>query len=382
MARPANGETAPKTKRGSKTPLLPATFLKRGTYLPFTTSVLSYARLRRPTGGSLEILMPGLAGGAETYVIPYKVLPEIINLTVHDRALHEELAHLREITPAKIRQTANRVAMTGLGGPALAKRAKQERLADEEQPAMILLGLLRMAITQLAPNHPGVKDLNEKTIASPDGMKLARDALGGYAQSIGERGDKIYARLESWADRIAPVGSPDGSVAGYLMTLLVTLEGLADELSKWLIQEPPETAEMAQRTVTAARGAAEKARFHLQALDALAGNMAEPLRDFDAVDKTLKNHVHRMALMLDGWQRVIDTWNAARAGDRFLQRDTLEVFAQQLPILPEEAVGEQIGMWETLRESQTRWGQTSQHRIDSDLDQDTKDKLSQFRKEP
>ncbi|MDW3205682.1 MAG: hypothetical protein R8L07_09055 [Alphaproteobacteria bacterium] len=382
MARPANGETAPKTKRGSKTPLLPATFLKRGTYLPFTTSVLSYARLRRPTGGSLEILMPGLAGGAETYVIPYKVLPEIINLTVHDRALHEELAHLREITPAMIRQTANRVAMTGLGGPALAKRAKQERLADEEQPAMILLGLLRMAITQLAPNHPGVKDLNEKTIASPDGMKLARDALGGYAQSIGERGDKIYARLESWADRIAPVGSPDGSVAGYLMTLLVTLEGLADELSKWLIQEPPETAEMAQRTVTAARGAAEKARFHLQALDALAGNMAEPLRDFDAVDKTLKNHVHRMALMLDGWQRVIDTWNAARAGDRFLQRDTLEVFAQQLPILPEEAVGEQIGMWETLRESQTRWGQTSQHRIDSDLDQDTKDKLSQFRKEP
>lgn len=382
MARPANGETAPKTKRGSKTPLLPATFLKRGTYLPFTTSVLSYARLRRPTGGSLEILMPGLAGGAETYVIPYKVLPEIINLTVHDRALHEELAHLREITPAKIRQTANRVAMTGLGGPALAKRAKQERLADEEQPAMILLGLLRMAITQLAPNHPGVKDLNEKTIASPDGMKLARDALGGYAQSIGERGDKIYARLESWADRIAPVGSPDGSVAGYLMTLLVTLEGLADELSKWLIQEPPETAEMAQRTVTAARCAAEKARFHLQALDALAGNMAEPLRDFDAVDKTLKNHVHRMALMLDGWQRVIDTWNAARVGDRFLQRDTLEIFAQQLPILPEEAVGEQIGMWETLRESQTRWGQSSQHRIDSDLDQDTKDKLSQFRKEP
>ena len=44
---------------------------------------------------------------------------------------------------------------------------------------MILLSLLRMAITQLAPNHPGAKDLTEKTIATPDGMKLARDALGG-----------------------------------------------------------------------------------------------------------------------------------------------------------------------------------------------------------
>ncbi|WP_420419384.1 hypothetical protein [Pacificispira sp.] len=382
MGRPANGETAPKTKRRGETPLLPATFLKRGTYLPFTTSVLSYARLRRPTGGSLEILIPGLAGGAETYVIPYKVLPEVINLTVHDRALHEELAHLREISPSRIRQTANRVAMTGLGGPALAKRAKQERLADEEQPAMILLSLLRMAIGQLAPNHPGAKDLTERTIATAEGMKLARDALGGYAQSIGERGDKIYARLENWANRIAPVGSPDGNVAGYLMTLLVTLEGLAAELGKWLIQEPPETAEMAQRTVTAARGAAELARTHLKALDQMANNMAEPLRDFDNTEKKLKHHVEHMALMIDGWQRVIDMWNAARAGDRFLQRDTLEIFAQHLPILPEEAVGGQVEMWETLRQSQTRWGRTSQHRIDSDLDQDTKDKLSQFRKEP
>ena len=373
--------------RKSRNPILLPTFLKRGVYLPFTTPVLAYARVRRPRGGSIEILIPGLNGGTETYIIPHKVLPEVINLTVHDRSLHEELVHLHDITPAKVREVANRVGLTGLGGPALAKRAKQEKLSDEEQPARILFNLIRRAVQQLAPEHPGTADLDEHAIASHEGishkgMELACDALEGYASSIGERGDKIYLRLERWAQAIAPIGPPaTGGEPGYLMTLLVSLESLADELGKWLIQEPPETAEMAQRTVTAARTATGKARKHLEQMDGLADAMAEPLREFDNTETLLKHHVERMALVMDGWQRVIDLWNRARAGDRFLQRDTLEGFAQQLPILPQEAAGDSQEMWENLCQSQSRWGRKSQHGIGTDLDQDTKDKLSRFRED-
>lgn len=379
MTPPNDAEALAPRKR---TPLLPATFLKRGVYVPFTTPVLAYARLRRPPGSSLEILIPGLAGGAEIYIIPYKVLPEVINLLVHDRALHEELVHMRDITPMKVRQFANRVALTGLGGPALAKRAKQEKMEEAQLPTQVLFGLIRMAISQLASTHTDAAALDERAISTPDGMRLARDALSGYGQSIGERGDKIYARLEQWAQVIAPVGSPDGRVAGYVMTLLTSLENLAGELSKWLIQEPPETAEMAQRTVTAARAAEARAREHLTELDKLAKQMAEPLRSFEDTEKKLKFHIERMTLMLDGWQRVIDLWDGARSGDRFFQRDTVEGFAQHLPILPEEAVGDNSALWESLRQSQTRWSRTSEHRVDSDLDQETKERLSKFRKEP
>jgi hypothetical protein len=380
-SKPAqNQNQAQGQKKGS--PLLPATFEQRGCYVPFTTPVLAYARLRRPQATPLEVLIPGLAGGSETYVIPHKVLPEIINLTVHDRALHEELTHMRDITPIRMRQMAARVALTGLGGPGLARRAKQDQKAEQEQPQQILLALISAAVAQLAPKHPGAGDLDAKTIATPDGMKLAREALGGYAQSIGERGDKIYARLEQWSKRIAPIGAPDGSVAGYLATQLAAVEQMALDLSRWLVQEPPETAEMAQRSVTAARAAAGRARDHLRQLDAMAESMAEPLRDFETADKKLAHHVLRMALMLDGWLRVSDLWNEAKAGDRFLQRDTVEAFAQYLPILPQEAVGENAAMWTDLRQSQTRWSRNSQHRIDSNLDQDTKEKLTKFRKEP
>jgi hypothetical protein len=377
----ANG-AMPASGGKPKTPLLPATFEKRGVYLPFTTSVLAYARLRRPSGSSLEILIPGLAGGTEIYVIPHKVLPEVINLTVHDRALNEELSHMRTLSPSKVRETANRVAQTGLGGPSLARRAKQERLAEANAPNQILLTLIKSAIAQLASTHPGAADLDEKTIGTPEGMKLARDALGGYAQSVGERADTMYKRLESWAKIIAPIGSPDGAVVGYLTTLLVDLETLCDDLAKWLIHEPPETAEMAQRTVTAGRAAAELARDHLSVLDEMARNMAVPLRDYEAMEKKIRFHADRMSLVVDGWQRVIDLWNEAKAGDRFFQRDKLEGFAQHLPIMPREAVGESLALWETLRQSQTRWSRTSQHRVDSDLDQETKQRLGQFRKEP
>ena len=152
------------TNRKAKNPLLPETFEQRGVYVPFTTPILAYARLRRPIGGSLEVLIPGLAGGSETYIIPYKVLPDVLNLLVHDRALHEELLNLRKISPGRVRQSANLVAMTGLGGPALAKRAKQDRQSEQELPTLILFSLIRNAISQLAPSHPGVANLDGRQI--------------------------------------------------------------------------------------------------------------------------------------------------------------------------------------------------------------------------
>ena len=370
------------TNRKANNPLLPETFEQRGVYVPFTTPILAYARLRRPIGGSLEVLIPGLAGGSETYIIPYKVLPDVLNLLVHDRALHEELLNLRKISPGRVRQSANLIAMTGLGGPALAKRAKQDKQSELELPTLILFSLIRNAISQLAASHPGVAELDGRKIATPEGLNLARDALSGDGQTIGESGNKIYARLERWANALAPLGLSDGSIKGPLMILLTTLEDLTVELSKWLIQEPPDTAEMAQRTVTAARAAAQRARDHLNAIAELEQDMAEPLRSFDESENKITQHIERISLMLDGWQRVIDLWEMGRDGDRFFQRDTLEGFAQYLPILPVEAVGENVELWENLRESQNRWSRTSEHSIDAGMDQETKTKLSKFRKEP
>ncbi|NMM45112.1 hypothetical protein HH303_11525 [Rhodospirillaceae bacterium KN72] len=376
-----NSAGSSNAKKGGAGTLLPPTFLKRGIFLPFTTTVVRYARLRRAGGSGLEFLIPGLSGGFETYIIPYKVLPETLNLSVHDRALHEEMAQLRDVSPVGIRALGLRVAATGLGGPVLARRAKLELDNDRIHPTQVLFALVLSAIRQLAASHPGASSLTAESLATPDGMKLAREALGGYAQTIGERGDKVYAKLEKWSKTIAPLGAPDGFAVGYLTLRIVDLENLANELTKWLIQEPPETAEMAQRTGTAIRAAVEAARATVAKVDSMAENMADPLRTFDEAHTAMAEAVSRVSYILDGWQRILDMWTAARSGDRFTQRDTLEEFCQHLPILPQEAVGNKISLWEGLRESQAFWRRNSQMNLGADLDEGTRDKLSNFRKE-
>ena len=367
---------------GAQSVLLPKSFAQRGIAVPFTTRVLTYARLRRPSGGSMEILIPGLAGGAEVYVVPHKMLPDAINLTVHDRAMHEEIMSMRKLTPASIRTVSDTVALTGLGGPGLAKRVKARREAEKELSARVMFGLIRIAIQQLAPNHPGVKDLDAQSIMTPAGMKLSRDALGGYAQSIGERGDKIWARLEDWAGRISEFGSPDETMKGYLCSLLHDLESASLSLAKWMQQEPVETAEMAQRASTAADNTAKMARVHVAALNTMAGSMAEPLRSFEETAKRLNSHVDQIAMILDGWSRIINMWNEALEGDRILQREILDSFAQYIPVMPIEATGMDQVFWETLRKRQLAWQRTSQQNLGSDMDNDAREKLGQFRKEP
>ena len=69
----------------------PATFAERGATVPFTTPVLAAARLRSTQPERVEYLIPGLSGSKGTYVIPAKSVPEMFRLTVHDRALLEEM---------------------------------------------------------------------------------------------------------------------------------------------------------------------------------------------------------------------------------------------------------------------------------------------------
>lgn len=69
----------------------PVTFADRGATVPFTTPVLAAARLRSLGPEKVEYLIPGLSGSKGTYVIPAKAIPEMFKLTVHDRALLEEM---------------------------------------------------------------------------------------------------------------------------------------------------------------------------------------------------------------------------------------------------------------------------------------------------
>lgn len=367
---------------GKQEVILPKTFVQRGIAVPFSTRVLTFARLRRQVGGSMEILIPGLTGGADVYVVPHKMLPDAITMTVHDRAMHEEITRIRKLSPATVKAAAQKIALTGLGGPDPAAKVRKSLEAEKNLGPMVVFGLIRIAIQQLAPNHPGVKDLNAATIMSPEGMKLSRDALGGYAQTIGERGDKIWSRLEDWASRIADFGAPDESALGYLGTRLHQVEEMAQNLANWVKDEPVETAEIAQRISNAAETVSETARIHVASLNDMAGKMDAPLKDYDQTAESLTHHIDQIGMILDGWSRISDMWQTALLGDRILQREVLESFAPYVPVIPIEAVGQYQTFWETFRKRQIIWQRGSQHNLGDDIGSDAQEKLGQFRKEP
>lgn len=359
---------------------LPETFQQRGIAAPFTTRVLSFARYRR-SHGAADVLVPGLGGGTEVYVIPFKALPTVFSMTVYDRAVHEKLAALHAVNPLAMRAVALEVAATGLAGPRPMRRARRWRGEQEVLRNKILFALIKTAVAQLGGEEAAAHAMDERTLMTPDGLVAARNALKGFASRAGVNAGEIIQRLEVWADLTVVVGPPTGTeVTGPLVRRIEHIEALAADLTTWLAPEPPDTAEMAQRTATAARAAAKEARAVQERLAGSANAMSEPLQTWDKARVQINRRVERIAYLLDGWQRILDMWEAAQRADRHQQRDVLETFAQHVPVLPVEAVGADP-MWIELRQSQARWVHQAQNRLDSEIDDTTREKLGNFRKE-
>ena|GEM_PF-377919 len=359
---------------------LPETFQQRGIAAPFTTRILSFARYRRAQG-AVDILVPGLGGGSEVYIIPFKALPGVFQMTVFDRALHEQLAKKHTVNPLSLRQLALGVALTGLAGPRPMRRA---RLWGNQQIILrnkVLFNLIRSAVEQLGGAEAQDSTMDERSLMSPEGLKAARSALRGFASQTGISAGDVIGRLEIWSELIVPVGPPDlDDFNGPLVETIHQVEALASDLTKWLVPEPPDTAEMAQRTAVAARSMAKEARAVLDRLNGMAHDMGQSLEAWDKARVQINRRVERISYLVDGWQQILDQWELAQRADRHQQRDVLETFAQHIPILPVEAVGADE-FWLTLRASQARWLRYSHQRLDSDLDETTREKLGSFRKE-
>jgi F0F1-type ATP synthase membrane subunit c/vacuolar-type H+-ATPase subunit K len=128
----------------------PATFAERGVTVPFTTPVLAAAKLRTLSPEKREFLIPGLSGSKGTYVVPAKAVPEMFKLTVHDRALLEEMERTQASSPYAIRMATLKVAGTGLAGAEAMNAAKAVLAAAENQELVTRLFVVVRALEQLS----------------------------------------------------------------------------------------------------------------------------------------------------------------------------------------------------------------------------------------
>lgn len=363
--------------RGQGNSLLPPDFAQRGVAVPFSTRLLFFARMRHGPNGVIEYLVPGLAGGLKTCVIPQGKIGETLSMTVFDRALMEELSELSTITPATVEQASLAVGMTGLGGSRLLRQARERKVKDIEGATALEVMLVNRLLSALGGSEIALGGAGVEGFRSE-----AASALAPHGEALDAPVDAVLSRIQQWAQLVLPLGSAELGIQGTYTATMEDMERFAVELLDWLIPEPVGPAEMAQRIAVAARKTAAAAEERVQRVNAVQTEILDTLRNWDGAWAGLNNDVSAVSNIIDGWRRLIDKWDAVSRMDRIDQRELVELFALYLPILPRKSADQNQDFWASIRENQNRWKDTVSKSEMMATDQDLRDKIGKFKVEP
>jgi hypothetical protein len=306
---------------------VPSTFEERGTTIPFTTPELAYCRLRRGSRGALEVLVNGFSGGRCTYVFPWASIPQVVRLSLHDKALHAEISYSDATTPDKIRMAAYRVARTGLGGPELIEQANKalEREATEKLASGFFLMLRVIEATGVNTDRAALALIN---IHSPEGRTMVKQAFRRLGDHIASTPEACHQRILELSDIIQPIGFEIEGQRGRLRQLLHRLSQFRDEVIRTDSGGTTRTlAEVAQLTMRIGNSI-------LSEIDRDIGNIIRFVAEWDARVTSARQSMERLSWLLDGWGQVCDLWDGTD-GDKTLGRhQRITEIMRIIPVVP------------------------------------------------
>jgi hypothetical protein len=301
----------------------PKTFAERGVAVPFTTPLLSQARLRADRGGALEVLLPNPAGMRGTYVVAWQGLRGLARLTVHDMRMLELLGGHGAPTPDSVRRAARTAAIEGLAGRAARRAAATAREIARHQAAHAAFALLVRA----HGTATGEVTAPEDAVREGDAFRArARTAIAGLAQRTGVALDRWLAMTEALAPQAAAIGIPD-PLPGTPASLAPQVALLAEAFRRGP-EELRAAAILAEAAAACATNALAEARRALADMPSVAlAWAADPL--------TLLALLERPAWVLDGWDHLLALWHSAKAPEA---RDAaVQTIAMLAPALPAQA---------------------------------------------
>jgi len=346
----------------------PTTFLERGVCVAFTTPALVQARVRLASSGErLECLLPGFSGGKGTYVFAWRSVPEMMRVTLHDRALHKEILEQKANSPDSIRRCTLTIAARGFAGLAAAAQAK--RALQEERDAVVLTNyVFVLELLKVAGIDPAF--LVARGIESEDARSTARTTLTRVAEAMGIQPDTLYTRVEGLSADLAPVGFPQAPRPGRLRALLHRLQQFRDDMAAWSMLEVSEAAGLAQFMVAAAEQTLSLASARLTSIDPPLGRLRGLILE-EARIADLRAGIARLSWLLDGWDFICQLWEDSRDQSEDVQRLTVCELSRTVPAIPLEelAVNENIDL-DSLRSVQRRWVRANQDWRTGSLDFD------------
>lgn len=332
----------------------PSTFAERGIAVPFTTPLLSQARLRLDRNEEFEFLLPNFTGGRGVYVMPWKSLPSVMTITLHDRLLFEDIGAEASHTPNTIRAAVLKVQSTGVAGPDAAAAAQK---AIEEDAHYLVVTQFVLVTELLKLVGIGAQDLMKPGMTAAQSVKLARQSLGKVAALVKIPPEELSTRVENLGNAMAPFGLPQSPQAGRLRTLVTRLESFEQSMSQWADTDLSDVAFLARYTSEVAKHTLVMARERRSKLDALCAHPKQVIHDEPRFMAAINEHVGKISWLMDGWEFIMALWEHARKKPLETQQTTVSEISRLVPMIPKEETSWMTEGFdpEALEKIQKRW---------------------------
>lgn len=309
----------------------PATFAERGAAVGFTTPLLSQTRVRRDERQRLEVLISSFAEGRGIYVVPWRVVPEMVSMTAHDRYLHSLISREGIASPSEIRKAALKTARNGLAGPK-GVAAARSAIAEDEEHRTVTNFLLIVEVLRTAGLD--ARALVRAGFDTDEGKKITRGYMASAAESLGIDSAELYRRVAEMADVMSPIGLIQAPKPGRLRHRLKDLEFFRDEVGSWSRVDESDTAHVAAFCAGVASDTLALGKELLGDFDRRAASIGPMIRDWNHQITTVRETAERLTWLVDGWDFMAKAWQDALQRDQHEQRMAINELFRVLPIIP------------------------------------------------
>jgi hypothetical protein len=306
---------------------------QRGAAVPFEAPVLRMARVCDDDRDGLIAVLRDFANNGAAYIVPWKSLPLMAAMTDHDLAIHGAINETRASSPAQVRATISRLALSGALGPEAKAQENRRALAETDHLADIEMILIVQLLTDCGTG-------GSKLPASPAGWSDAdvRAAVATAAAAVGLNRREIYRRIGEFSRLLAPVGlkaAPGTTPSGWLRVLHAEIDAFGQTLCAAAPRLSSDGSAHLAMIAEAGRRTARLSGLVFDALDYAALDIAGTIRRWDAEVPVLRQSIERLSSLLDEWPALMKLAHDALRAPPEAAAAQLRVVRSMLPRLPD-----------------------------------------------
>lgn len=240
---------------------------------------------------------------------------------------------------------------------------------EEERQAVVTTNFLFM-VELLKAAGMDANSLIGTGLSADSARKAARDALAKVAASFKIAPEKLYSRVESVSNELAPVGFPQSPTPGRLRRLLHRLQWFRDDMVRWANVEPSEMSQTAKFLAECCAQTLTLATDRLGNIDPKLLQLKDLIISDSRTDE-LRKAIARLSWLADGWDYICQLWEDSRDEPDDMQRLAICEMGRIAPAIPLEELATNDNIDEDMFNTvQRRWVRPNQDWRTGGLDYD------------